>query len=154
MPPVRHHVERSVVVDAKFGYRSAKADRRRRERLDASDHFVERIDFLLGGLPKPKSEIATAFERCAEDVRRTVRFASSLEVVAHSDAYQQIVGMGPTVLPYVLRELRASRSVAWFRALNLITRQDAAAGLDTVEGAVRAWLSWGARHGYIDSDAA
>lgn len=154
MPPVRY-IYRSVVVDAKFGYRSALGEKRRRERLDASEHFVERISLVLGtDAPKPRSEIATAFDRCAKEVHRTARFASSIEAVAHSDAYLQILGMGPTVLPYILRDMRSTRSVTWFRALNVITRQDAAAGLDTVEGAVQAWLKWGAQHGYIDSAAA
>lgn len=157
MPSVRLVHRRSVVAEAKFGVRAAQAEQhvRRRHKLDEGERVVQRVDFVLGSRrAKPKSEIGILFERYAAEVERKARFASSLEAVAYTDAYQQIVGMGSIALPYVMRSLCEGRSVTWLRALAAITRQDAAAGAETVEEAVIAWLAWGSRHGYIDSASA
>ncbi len=59
-------------------------------------------------------------------------------------AYRQIVGLGPAVLPLLLRDLAESRRF-WFPALNAITGENPisedAAG--DVEQMIDAWTEWG-----------
>ena len=65
-------------------------------------------------------------------------------------AYQQIIGLGPRVIPVVLQELEA-RPDYLFRALRALTGEnpvvDEDAGIMT--RMVDAWLNWGRAHGYI-----
>jgi hypothetical protein len=75
-------------------------------------------------------------------------YSSSARLAEHP-AYQQIIGMGPEVVPLLLRELEREPD-HWFRALHALT------GADPVppesRGKVRemaaAWLRWGREQGY------
>jgi hypothetical protein len=75
---------------------------------------------------------------------------SSGAKLAEHAAYQQIIGMGPEVVPLLLREL-ARDPDHWFRVLHALT------GVDPVppesRGKVRemaeAWLRWGRKQGYL-----
>jgi hypothetical protein len=59
-------------------------------------------------------------------------------------AYRQIIGLGPAVLPLLLRDLAESHRF-WFPALNAITGEnpipDDAAG--DVSRMANAWIIWG-----------
>ena len=59
-------------------------------------------------------------------------------------AYRQIVGLGPSVLPLLLRDLAENRRF-WFPALNAITGEnpvpDDAAG--EIGRMIEAWIEWG-----------
>ena len=63
-------------------------------------------------------------------------------------AYQQIIGMGPRVLPLILRELE-HKPEHWFWALRLIAQEDPV--LPDHRGVVaemtQDWLKWGRRKG-------
>jgi hypothetical protein len=75
-------------------------------------------------------------------------YSSSARLAEHP-AYQQIIGMGPEVVPLLLRELEREPD-HWFRALHALT------GANPVptesRGKVRemavAWLRWGREQGY------
>ena len=74
---------------------------------------------------------------------------SSSARLAEHPAYQQIIQMGPEVVPWLLRELEKEPD-HWFRALYALT------GMDPVpvesRGKIRemaeAWLQWGRAAGY------
>jgi hypothetical protein len=68
--------------------------------------------------------------------------------VAHP-AFQEIVGMGPVVIPLLLRELE-KRSGHWHRALRRITGADPVSSGDRgdIDRAAEAWLHWGKEQGY------
>jgi hypothetical protein len=74
---------------------------------------------------------------------------SSSARLAEHPAYEQIVRLGPAVVPLLLRELEKQPD-HWFRALHALT------GADPVppesQGKVRemaaAWLRWGREQGY------
>jgi hypothetical protein len=78
--------------------------------------------------------------------RRATSFASAL---AMHPAYQHIIGMGPDVLPLILRELEKD-SDHWFWALKAISGADPV--LPESRGKMRemadAWLKWGREKGY------
>lgn len=63
--------------------------------------------------------------------------------------YQQIIGLGPTVVPWLLKAL-AIEPDFWFEALTAITRQQPVlfehAG--DLQAMANDWLEWGRRNGY------
>src|ERR1700738_3843048 len=68
--------------------------------------------------------------------------SASARLAEHA-AYQQIIGMGPEVVPLLLRELEREPD-HWFRALHALTGADPVP--ETSRGKVRemseAWLTW------------
>ena len=79
----------------------------------------------------------------------TAHLSSPTKLVEHP-AYRQIIGLGPAVLPLMLRDLSETRNF-WFPALNAITGEnpvpDDAAG--DVERMTEAWIRWGRANGLI-----
>lgn len=64
-------------------------------------------------------------------------------------AYQQIIGLGPDVVPLLLAELEGHPD-HWFWALHAITREDPvpSESRGKIKAMAQAWLDWGKRHGY------
>jgi len=97
----------------------------------------------------PAESVEERFRRLAAVWRaETAYVSSSNELVSHP-AFQEIVGMGPVVIPLLLREL-ANRTGHWHRALHRITGADPVPPSDrgNIEKAREAWLRWGKEHGY------
>jgi hypothetical protein len=69
-------------------------------------------------------------------------------MVAHP-AFQEIVALGQTVIPLLLRELE-NRTGHWHRALRRITGADPVPPADrgNINKATEAWLRWGKEQGY------
>jgi len=93
-------------------------------------------------MEKKFQRLATAW------LTETAYISSSSDLVAHP-AFQEIVAMGPAVVPLLLRELE-KRSGHWHRALRCITGADPVPPADrgNTEKAAEAWLLWGKEHGY------
>jgi hypothetical protein len=88
--------------------------------------------------------LAVAFEELAQVwAAETAHFSSPIKLMQHP-AYRQIVGLGPAVLPLLLRDLAETHRF-WFAALNAITGEnpipDEAAG--DVARMTDAWIAWG-----------
>ena len=99
--------------------------------------------------PEPAESIEEKFRRLAAAWLAGTSFvSSSSDLVAHP-AFQEIVGMGPAVLPLLLRELE-NRTGPWHRALRRITGADPVPPADrgTIDKAAEAWLRWGKEQGY------
>ena len=64
--------------------------------------------------------------------------------------YQQIIGLGPSVLPVLVGEL-AREPDHWFWALEAITGQNPvpAEAVGNVAAMTEAWLAWGRREGLL-----
>jgi hypothetical protein len=92
------------------------------------------------------------FNVLAQQWRDETRHLSMSSDKANNFAYQQIIGMGPRVLPLIFRELNIATS-DWFWALRAITRDKAPVIPPEDRGRVRKiteiWLDWGKRHGYV-----
>jgi hypothetical protein len=88
------------------------------------------------------------FERLSAQWHDETGHLSNLTKMVGHPAYQQIIGLGPDVLPLLLRSLEQAPD-HWFWALASITGEDAAAGEQTVEGARQKWLSWGREHALL-----
>lgn len=67
-----------------------------------------------------------------------------------SAEYAAVIGLGPRVVPLILRDLQKSLS-PWFWALRALTRTDAASDVGAGDfGAMRAsWLAWGKKNGLM-----
>jgi len=90
------------------------------------------------------------FRHLADTWREKTAFLSSLTEIATQVEYQQIIGMGPVALPFILQEL-AQEPEHWFWALVAITGEDPVP--PTVRGNMREmadlWLQWGHSRGYV-----
>lgn len=88
--------------------------------------------------------LAVAFEELAQTWTAETAFVSSPIKLMEHPAYRQIIGLGPAVLPLLLRDLAGSQRF-WFPALNAITGENPIpedAGGD-VARMTDAWLAWG-----------
>ena len=67
-------------------------------------------------------------------------------------AYQKIIGMGETAIPFILKDLVDNGPDDWFWALTAITDQnpitEAIAG--NMRAMTEAWLLWGTQAGYLN----
>ncbi|APV52236.1 hypothetical protein BWI17_01850 [Betaproteobacteria bacterium GR16-43] len=76
--------------------------------------------------------------------------SSSLTKAAMHNSYQRIIGLGPEVIPLVLRDLKETGD-AWFWALHALTGEDPvpAAHRGDFEKMTGDWLAWGLKHGHL-----
>ena len=92
--------------------------------------------------------LADRFHRRRDEWKEQSRYLSNTTQMAMLRPYQQIIGMGPEVVPLILEELRREPDL-WFWALEAITDEHPvppeAAG--RVELSTAAWLEWGRRKG-------
>jgi hypothetical protein len=100
-------------------------------------------------VPQPAESTEEKFKRLAAVWQAETAFVSSTsDLVAHP-AFQEIVAMGPAIIPLLLRELE-NRTGHWHRALRRITGADPVAPADrgNIDKAAEAWLRWGKEQGY------
>lgn len=98
---------------------------------------------------EPAETIEEKFRRLASVWRAETAYVSSSSALVAHPAFRDIVGMGPPVIPLLLRELE-NRTGHWHRALREITGTDPVSSTDrsNVDRAVEAWLRWGKEKGY------
>ena len=82
------------------------------------------------------------FEHLAAIWRRETGGAPFLITRVTHWAYQRIIGLGPEALPLILRELERETD-HWYWALNAISGEDAAEGVEELRRAAAMWLKWG-----------
>ena len=89
------------------------------------------------------------FQALVRQWKEATLLLSSITDMAMHPAYQQIIGMGPSVLPLLFAELRREPD-HWFWALKAITGQDPVPPADrgNVRRMADAWLKWAASQGY------
>jgi hypothetical protein len=96
--------------------------------------------------PEPThTRVRQRFTSLADVWRRETAFESSVTRRAIHWSYQQIIGMGPVVLPLILEELRSDED-DWFWALTAIAGEDVARGAETLTEATHRWLAWASDH--------
>jgi hypothetical protein len=100
--------------------------------------------------PTPAETVEEKFRRLAALwLAETAYVSSSSDQVAHP-AFQEIVGLGPVIIPLLLRELEHGTG-HWHRALRQITGADPVPPADrgNIRKTADAWLGWGKEHGYV-----
>ncbi len=82
---------------------------------------------------------------------KETRFISSITQVSMHPAYQQIIGMGKTALPFIFKELSIEPN-NWFWALKAITGEDPVPPekRGRVKEMARLWLLWWVRKKYLN----
>lgn len=104
------------------------------------DQVEAAVAHLSGQLNR---SVGSRFDELRDQWKAETAFASSLQDRVLHPAYQQIIGLGPHALPYLLKELRETPD-HWFWALGAITGADPvpdeAAG--DFDRHVMAWLAW------------
>jgi len=93
---------------------------------------------------KPPAEtLENRFRRLAAAWQEAVAYQSSTTLRNSHPAYREIIGLGPAVVPLLLRNLEENQT-HWFCALREITGADpipeSAAG--NIPKMVEAWLRW------------
>jgi hypothetical protein len=95
-------------------------------------------------------DLALRFDSLAQRWREETEFASAPSALFMHQAYQEIIGLGPAVLPLVLRDLGETRD-HWFWALRSITAENPVPPEERgkVERMVERWLEWGRAKGLL-----
>jgi hypothetical protein len=98
---------------------------------------------------QPTETIEDRFRRLAGVWARAAGHLSSMTAASNHPAYQEIINLGPEVVPLLLRDLEENET-HWFIALRQITGVNpippSAAG--TIPEMVKAWLHWAKDNGY------
>lgn len=102
----------------------------------------------------PPDQLHRLFARLSEEWHRETDVLSDATRAAMHPAYQRIIGLGPQVVPLILREMR-DRGGHWFWALRSITGEDPVT--PEMAGRIRlmkdAWLNWAREKGIEISPA-
>jgi hypothetical protein len=94
--------------------------------------------------------LADRFAALAERWREDTRYLSSSTAIFMHPAYQEIIGMGPAVLPFMLRDMLETES-HWFWALRAITGENPVdvRSRGNVERMMTGWRGWGIQQGLL-----
>jgi hypothetical protein len=97
----------------------------------------------------PLVSIKEEFQRLAAEWDKAVAYHSSTTVRNNHPAYQKIIGLGPAVVPLLLRDMEENHT-HWFYALRQITGANpippSSAG--NIPQMVEVWLRWARDNGY------
>jgi hypothetical protein len=104
---------------------------------------------ILPTTPWIQPELEDEFLKLAATWREETEHLSSTTVFTHA-AYQRIIGLGPKVVPAILRDL-ARTGDHWFWALRAITGQNPVRPEDAgnVRKMAETWLAWGEAQGLV-----
>jgi hypothetical protein len=97
--------------------------------------------------------VSEGFHHLAAEWKEQSRFLSNTAQMAMLRPYQQIIGMGPAVVPLILDELRREPD-QWFWALESITEQNPVPpeAMGKIRMMARAWVTWGEQEGMIGNE--
>lgn len=97
-----------------------------------------------------EADIEERFQRLASKWRDETAHLSSMTKLVMHPKYQSIVGLGPSVVPVLLRELRHNPD-HWFWALQAITGEDPTRPEDAgdLQKMANAWLKWAEEKGLL-----
>lgn len=96
------------------------------------------------------TDVRARFESLARRWREETEFHSAASALFMHPAYQEIIGLGPAVLPLILMDLQHSHD-HWFWALRAITGENPVPAEERgkVEQMAERWLDWGRAHGLL-----
>lgn len=99
--------------------------------------------------PITRMSLQDRFDELAATWRENTALHSSVTSIATDPSYQQIIGLGPPVIPLILRDLE-QRSGHWFWALSALTQADPVKpeNRGVVAQMVVDWLEWARASGY------
>jgi hypothetical protein len=94
------------------------------------------------------AELEETFQRLKKAWKKDTAFLSS--DTSNHPAYQEIIRMGPDVIPLLLKDMQATYT-HWFRALYQLTGENPMdpAHCGNIPIMVEAWVKWGYKKGYL-----
>jgi len=100
------------------------------------EHFLNPISRQLG-------DLGTRFMKLKNQWEEEAAALSSITDIAMHPAYQQIIGMGPPAIPFIIREMTINPN-HWFWALKSITGEDPVPPekRGKVKDMTNAWIFW------------
>lgn len=98
----------------------------------------------------PAPDIRARFQSLAQRWREETEFHSAPSALFMHPAYQEIIGLGPAVLPLMLADLEKTRD-HWFWALRAITGENPVPAEERgkVERMAERWVDWGRARGLL-----
>jgi hypothetical protein len=95
-------------------------------------------------------ELERTFHELKAKWKAQTRFLSSTTQIIHNENYQYIIGLGPSVIPLLLKDLAETHNF-WFWALMAISRENPVPeeSSGNTGKMVATWLDWGRRKGYV-----
>ena len=115
--------------------------------------FAEYVHGLTDELTQAgaaSDELRRRFAELKHNWHAATSLESNVKHIILDLSYQQIIGLGPRVVPLILQDL-ADEGGDWFWALIVLTGNDEARGETTMEAARQAWLQWGRGRGLLAS---
>lgn len=102
------------------------------------------------GEPVSRRPLVQQFQDLVATWRKETAFVSSVDRMVLNSAYLQIIGLGPDVIPLLLRELQREPN-HWFCALHALTAADPVPEKDRgdIRRMCEAWIHWGRRVKYF-----
>jgi hypothetical protein len=97
-----------------------------------------------------QAAVAEQFKTLAEQWKTATALLSSTTAMVAHPAYQAIVGLGPPVVPLLLRDLE-QEPVHWFEALQAISGANPVPPehWGNIPAMAADWLAWGRQRGLI-----
>lgn len=98
-------------------------------------------------------DIRERFERLSNRWKDQSKYLSNTAQMAMLESYQRVIGLGPSVVPLILEELRREPD-HWFWALESITEENPVPRefSGDVKAKAKAWIEWGVKNKLIDHD--
>jgi hypothetical protein len=98
---------------------------------------------------RPAETVEQRFRRLAGAWHDQTYFLSSMSEASAHPAYQEIISLGPEVLPLLLRDLQDNHT-HWFAALRALTGANPVpkSSAGNVPKMAEAWLGWTKDNGY------
>jgi hypothetical protein len=114
----------------------------------ALDEWVEKP--LAAKKENESARIERKFQLLAKEWRDETSHLSSMTKLVMHPKYQNIIGLGPAVLPILFRELQKNPD-HWFWALSAITEEDPTHPEDAgdLRKMTESWLKWAREKGYL-----
>lgn len=115
-----------------------------------SNEYEDLIKHYLMPFSRQWEDPSIRFQMLKVEWETETAHLSSITAIAMHPAYQQIIGMGPIVIPLILSEMN-NKLGHWFWALKSITGEDPV--LPKQRGRIKqmtgAWIQWGKEQGYL-----
>lgn len=113
-------------------------------------HYEDLVAHYFKPITRQWSNPLIRFYNLKEQWLNDTFFSSSITEIAMHPAYQQIIGMGPLAVPFILLEMM-ERPGQWFWALKSITGEDPVPPEERgqVKRMTEYWITWGKEQKYL-----
>jgi len=113
-------------------------------------HYEDLVGHYFKPITRQWSNPLIRFYNLKEQWLNDTSFSSSITEIAMHPAYQQIIGMGPLAIPFILLEIM-EKPGQWFWALRSITGEDPVPPEERgqVKRMTEYWISWGKEQKYL-----